>query len=88
MRGLLRGRIGGMQAHELFGVVVRTLGLWITLYGVWNLAFGVGRLTRAISSSRHPTINYLLAGVLYLVVGALLIFGADAIVGVSYHLEK
>ena len=77
-----------MEAKELFGVVVRTLGLVIVLYGSWNVVFGFGRLARAIASSRNPTRLYFFTGVFFIVVGVLLISGADSIVAASYHVAK
>ena len=74
-----------MQAQELFGVVVRTLGLVIALYGVWYLTFAIGRVLRAVSPGKYPVRDHFIGGSLFLLIGGSLLIGADAIVRIAYR---
>ena len=74
-----------MEGSELFGVVVRTVGLLASLYGIWCLLFGIlaaAGLTRTRENSE--TRDYLSGGTLFIVVGGALLLGAESIVAMTY----
>jgi hypothetical protein len=80
--------MAGMNSQELFGVVVRTIGLIIALYGVWYLAFAILRTLGAVSPGKYPPREHFLGGVLFILVGVSLLIGADAIVWIAYRVGK
>jgi len=72
----------GMTGRDLFGVVVRTLGLLAVFWGVyysWGLFFP--------APGRQRT-DYLMSVILYAGFGLFNFLFADAIVGVAYRREK
>jgi hypothetical protein len=74
-----------MYAQELFGVVVRTLGLVVALYGVWYLAYAIGRALRVVSPGQYPLRDHFFGGLLFILVGGSLLIGADAIIRIAYR---
>jgi hypothetical protein len=70
-----------MSSRQVFGVVVRTLGLLIILAGGYTFASSV--LFRA----HFPWHVYLVAGLVYLAAGAVLMWGAEWFVRFAYGPE-
>jgi hypothetical protein len=74
-----------MSSRQVFGVVVRTLGLLIILAGGHRIfyAFASSVLFRA----HFPWHVYLVAGLVYLAAGAVLMWGAEWFVRFAYGPE-
>ena len=61
-----------MNARELFGVAVRTIGLWLIANGVISMA--------AVLAAPQAIVGI----AVYLIVGAILFFGAEGFVRTAY----
>lgn len=73
-----------MKGRDLFGVVVRTLALLLSLLSLWWLAYGLAEALGAPEQTRGEMSAYVIGG---LVLGAIsigMLRGAAAIVGFSY----
>ena len=88
-----------MTARELFGVIVRTIGLVISLVGILVLIRAVGfviNMAEASASTRtafkldgDPVSNFMfVSGSSMLALGMLFLFGADRVVRVVYGRKK
>jgi hypothetical protein len=75
-----------MQGTELFGVVVRTIGLLAALRGIHNLMYVIIKLT-AMSSSKwkYPKEDYISAGFVFTAGGIFLLLAADSLVKAVYR---
>ena len=75
-----------MSAADVFGIIVRTIGLICTLYGAHYLAYGLAWLSGAErpKDEGFKVTDYLFSGILYGVVGLALIFGAPTVVAFAY----
>jgi len=62
-----------MRGHELFGVVVRTLGLWLIVQAILSFILSLASLQAFISVLAQA------------IVGAVLFFGANGFVRTAYH---
>ena len=72
-----------MEAKDLFGVVVRTLGLLIITSGLWYLAYAVSQAA-GVSEETYPTRDYVVSGTLFTVLGVIQLLAAPVVVRVSY----
>ena len=72
-----------MNAKDVFGVVVRTAGLFLLVYGLWYLLYGVAQAT-GISPITHSTVNYFLSGWGSLLVGLYFLRGAPGLLRFCY----
>ena len=79
-----------MKGRDLFGVLVRVLGLIVILYAVWNLAFAVMFTADALhdTSFDRDFGAYYTFGVPALIVGIGLLRFARQIVRFSYSTNK
>lgn len=79
-----------MKARDLFGVIVRTIGLCAVLYSLWNLAFGVIAVFGLLGGSWAATrvVAYFTFGVPALIIGILLMLLARPIVRICYPDNK
>jgi hypothetical protein len=74
-----------LDGPEVFGVVVRTVGLLATLYGIWCLAFAVAITIRAATPDpNNEPRSYYTAAITFIFVGGGLFLGADAVVRLGY----
>ena len=83
-----------MSPPEIFGVAIRTTGLWITLYGIYVFIIGMAWLYQSPPSSSdkktadneeaHTGGKYLFIGTIWGIMGVALIRLADQIVSMSY----
>ena len=76
-----------MQPEEVFGVVVRTLGLIMTVYGCWCAVYGFGALTFKEGSGtppKYPVKDYLGTAVMFTFAGVLMLRGASVLVDFAY----
>jgi hypothetical protein len=79
-----------MKARDIFGIIVRTVGLCAVLYSIWNLAFGVIMVFGLFDggSQTGSVVAYFTFGVPALIVGILLMLLARPIVRVCYPDNK
>ena len=74
-----------MKPSDLFGVVVRTLGLLLAVYGVWFLVYGVAQSLRVIAEvPEAETEAYFLSGLSAVAIGGVLMRCAHWFVQFSY----
>jgi hypothetical protein len=74
-----------MRPNDIFGLIVRTIGLFILLYGVWMFTYGFVQRFGLLPESEHAEARtYLIAGTLWLVIGGLLLRKADGLVRFAY----
>ena len=77
-----------MKARDLFGVLIRVLGMILVLYAIWNLAFAVAFNITLLTSHDSDMSAYYTFGIPALVMGfGLLRFGRQ-IVRFSYPTNK
>jgi hypothetical protein len=77
-----------MTARDLYGVAVRLFGLILLFIGVGGV-FGVAARMLGLSwTTGHPLMTDALASIIYLIFGAVMIFGANLIVRISYGRER
>jgi hypothetical protein len=73
-----------MHPADIFGIVVRSIGLILGLYGLWYGLFAIGLAAGVITKSENPTGAYILTGIFFLLVGGAMLLGANVIVGAVY----
>lgn len=82
-----------MTPQDLFGVAIRTSGLWLVLWGTYTLSYAVlyycwpHQTAAAKDSEASPPVNvgiYLYAGVIEVLMGLAVISLADDIARRSY----
>jgi hypothetical protein len=74
-----------MKADELFGVVVRTIGLLCVINGAWYLIYGFLQSAGTFGPSlEDETAMYFASGIPFMAGGCLLMRGADWFVKFSY----
>ena len=79
-----------MKASELFGVAVRTIGLFILLYGLYDIWGGIDTMLSNLlpdssDSESASALSYFVFGVPEFIVGTLFFFLADAVVKLAYR---
>jgi hypothetical protein len=72
-----------MSANDLFGVIVRTVGLFTLIYGGWMLAYYVSGIKTPEGIKRHP--GHLVSGAFFVIASLVLLYDADAIVRGVYR---
>jgi hypothetical protein len=82
----------GMKPSELFGVVVRSIGLLIVIYGLYELWGGVDNTVENLlaiglndNGDQPSSFGYFAFGVPALVFGTVVFFAADLIVRLAYR---
>jgi hypothetical protein len=75
-----------MSGRQLFGVVVRTLGLVVILVGGHRVFYAFASSVLHFKSYYPPHV-YLVAGLVYLVAGVALMWRAEWFVGFAYGPE-
>lgn len=78
-----------MTARELFGVILRTMGLWALYMAVDSMIWGLFRKYNVVRDANlMPTEDHMLVhqvfGLLYLAIAALLLCGTDIVVDMFY----
>ncbi len=82
-----------MKASELFGVVVRSVGLFVILYALYDFLGGFDNFFENLlqsggqdsNSGSASTLSYFVFGVPEFIVGVLCFFLADWIVKLAYR---
>ncbi len=75
-----------MKPTELFGVVVRTSGLYLVLSGAMYLIYGFLATTEILPATREAR-SYFMSGVPYVIGGCFLMRGANWFVTFCYPAE-
>jgi hypothetical protein len=74
-----------MQARDLFGVVIRTLGVFSFIYALYDLFYLVTDLLGVEHKEYHDPAAVLATAIFFLLVGTALIGGAEPIVRLAYR---
>jgi len=78
-----------MKPSDVFGIIVRTVGLMLIINGAWYLAYGLFQNADALTGSpAAETKAYFASGVPFLIGGCLLMRAADWFVRFSYPEAK
>lgn len=79
-----------MKARDIFGIVVRILGLLLVLWAAWYLAFGVAFVLRALHDTGHESDMgaYFTTGIPGFIVGLMLLRFGRQVVRFSYPSDK
>jgi hypothetical protein len=73
-----------MEPKELFGVIVRTFGLSMTIYGLWYLVYGIAQAA-SLSEPTYPTGDFVISGAACTLMGAFLLLAAGVVVRFAYR---
>ena len=73
-----------MTPKDLFGVIVRTVGLLVALYGIWGFLYGLWDYLAALTQAEQSEESYLLMGLVFMAVGAALMIGAPVVERIAY----
>ena len=74
-----------MKGQDLFGLILRVLGLLLLIYGLWYLWYAAGQAFGGYPRDRDDEAKiYLASGLIALFLGLIVIRGARAIVRFSY----
>jgi hypothetical protein len=84
--------IGAMTKQDVFGIIVRTFGLYLVIWGLWNIVTLVvdtismmAALFTEESLELLDKLYYLLAGAGAIFIGFFLLAKADAVVSWAYR---
>jgi hypothetical protein len=83
-----------MKAADIFGLIIRVVGLFLTLWGIWYLLAALYYLPSTISSllthteAEASSVHYSVYGVPAVLVGIAMLFFAHRIVEVSYRFDR
>lgn len=73
-----------MSPVEIFGIVVRTYGLSMSIYAIWYLVYGVATSMGLPEDAPGYGTSYYISGSLFLAVGLYFLRGAPAVIRLSY----
>ena len=73
-----------MKARDIFGIVIRTLGVFILLFGLWYLVYAIAGACGAPEDSPGEIAAYFTAGIPGVLIGVLVLRCARRIVRFSY----
>lgn len=73
-----------MQPRHLFGVFVRTLGLFLFYWSIVNAAYALAHLAPIPLTSKLPLVEDCFWAILFFVLGTAAFFGARFIVQIGY----
>ncbi|HWC59085.1 MAG TPA: hypothetical protein VHC44_05265 [Verrucomicrobiae bacterium] len=79
-----------MKARDIFGVILRTIGVCLLLFSLWYLAFAVAYLLKALQDSNNEAAvgAYFTTGVPGFIIAVLLLCFSRQIVRFSYPGNK
>ena len=78
-----------MAPKDIFGIIVRTIGLCLSLYAIWYLAFAVAVGSSILAEEKPGDARaYLISGITFLAISAALLRGASRIVRFAYSEEQ
>ncbi len=70
-----------MSPREVFGIIVRTIGLFSIVYGLWVLS------GMFFPEEGYQPAEYLVSGGPLALMGVILFFGADSVVSLAYGMR-
>ena len=73
-----------MSPKEIFGLVIRVLGLLLSILGVWYLISTVSALVSPETPGTNPFHEYLIWALIFLAAGLYFLRGAPHIIRFSY----
>jgi len=73
-----------MKARDIFGIVIRTIGVAILLFGFWYLAFAVAQVGGMPQETPGEMAAYFTSGIPAVLIGVLFLRCARQIVRFSY----
>ncbi|MEA2824941.1 MAG: hypothetical protein QOF03_1423 [Alphaproteobacteria bacterium] len=76
-----------MRPRDVFGVIVRTVGLVVILYAIILILMAIARFSGLTVATQQTAVVDALFGAIYLFLGCGLIFGAESIVRAAYGTE-
>lgn len=74
--------------REIFGAAVRLAGCWLIIYGAWYLWYALTLLAIPATRREYEPIEYVVSGIGYAVVAAVLIYFAPNITRLCYASER
>jgi hypothetical protein len=83
-----------MKASDLFGVILRSIAVWLCIWGAWQIIAGIKFLIPTIGallsghSYRYNSFNYLTYGVPAFLSGLIILIFAESIVRLTYRQPK
>jgi hypothetical protein len=73
-----------MKPSQVFGIIVRTFGLLLTVYSMWYLAYGIATTLGLPEDAPGYEESYYLSGLVCFFLGLYCLRGAPLIVRFSY----
>ena len=73
-----------MTPKEIFGIIVRTLGLFFFIYALYNLLYGIAFCAGILDRNPDYKIAYFVTGTFFFVIGLYLLRGAPLLIRFSY----
>jgi len=83
-----------MKAEDIFGVILRSIAVWLCVWGSWMTIAGVKNLVPTIravtlgTTYQHDSFGYLIYGLPALFSGAMILTFADVFVRFTYPAQK
>jgi hypothetical protein len=84
-----------MKARDVFGLMVRLIGLGVLLYSLWYLVFAIASSLKLLCSTTHDgdtgvsyALEYYAFGVLVFIIGMLILRFSREMVRFSYPKNK
>ena len=83
-----------MKPQDIFGIILRLVALYISLWGAWNTLAGIRWILPTIqsvifgTSPKYSTIDYWFYGIPALLFGITIFLLAESLVGITYPSPK
>jgi hypothetical protein len=80
-----------MKPSDVFGIILRSVALWIAIWGAWQMTAAIARLPATVEAlfSAAPvginSVEYFIYGFPAFLAGILILRFADALVGFTYR---
>jgi surface polysaccharide O-acyltransferase-like enzyme len=82
-----------MKPQDIFGIILRTIGVWLCIWGAWNALAGFMYFFTAIfnvitgTPSHHDWFGYVIYGIPAIIAGWMMLSYTDAFVRFTYPRE-
>jgi hypothetical protein len=76
-----------MSPAKVFGIIVRTVGLFLLVYAIWYIIYGVAAVL-GLQTPPNYKIGYFLSGFVFLAISLYFLRGAQALLKFCYPAEK
>jgi hypothetical protein len=77
-----------MKPQDIFGIIVRTLGLSLLFYALWYLAYGLASVAGYEAGDASDLRAYFLTGGIQLFAGFYLLRGAPGLMNIAYPASR